>query len=166
MRVGGIDPDSHAITIFVVDNNGHDDTLVDRLRLEAKGQRAEDRFLGLVHQMQELLPNSILRGCNFIWVERPFVGPNRKAAIDLGMVVGALRYAIDRLGVPHTLVDPSTWKSAMLGTNRVSKEDIKAWAIARYGLPDNLVQDVYDSSVIAAFGLMRLTGGNGRKPHD
>ena len=138
--------------------------MVDRLRLEAKGQRAEDRFLGLVHQMQELLPNSILQGCNFIWIERPFVGPNRKAAIDLGMVVGAMRYAIDRLGVPHALVDPAVWKTNMLGTSRVSKEEIKAWSITRFGLEDNLVQDIYDASVIAAFGLMRLTGGDGKRP--
>lgn len=112
--------------------------------------------------MHEALPPLLLpklgSDSNYVYVERPFVGPNRKAAIDMGMVVGALRAELERLGVPHSLIDPAVWKTKTLGTSRVSKEEIKRWAMTRFDLEDNLAQDYYDSACIAAYG-MQVMGG-------
>jgi Holliday junction resolvasome RuvABC endonuclease subunit len=165
LRIAGIDPDTHSITAFVVEEDGQSDQYLRlRYRFEAKGRRAEDRFLALVADLQKNLPSTFLATCDYIYVERPFVGPNRRAAIDVGMVVGALRAELERLGVPHSLVDPAVWKTNVLGTSRVSKEEIKAWAIVRFGLEDNLAQDYFDAACIAAYGLTRFTGGNGKRP--
>ena len=159
MRIAGVDPDSKSITIFIAEATGHDAEMFDNLRLEAKGRRAEDRFQRLVEEMRGNLPHNLFRACNYVYVERPFVGPNRKGAMDVGMVVGALRAELYRLDVPHSLVDPAVWKTRTLGTSRVSKEEIKQWAMVRFGLEDGLVQDVYDAAGIAAFGLSVLAGG-------
>lgn len=164
MRVVGADPDTKSLTFFIIDDDPANGPVAlqehgwIKLRIEASGRRAEDRFLGLVDEMQTLLPGSLLSKSEYVYIERPFVGPNRKAAIDMGMVVGALRAELRRLHVPHSLVDPAIWKKAVLGTGHASKEEIKAWAIVRFDLPDNLVQDVYDSAVIAAFGFDRMRG--------
>lgn len=162
MRVCGIDPDTKSLTIFIIDDNPVNGPVAlqergwVKLRIEASGRRAEDRFLGLVDDMQSILPGSLLSKSEYVYIERPFVGPNRKAAIDVGMVVGALRGELRRLGVPHSLVDPAIWKKAELGSGHASKEDIKFWASVRFDLPNNLIQDVYDAATIAAFGLDRL----------
>ena len=154
MRVAGVDGDTKTITIFTVDDEGNKGTM----RLEAKGRRAEDRFQSLVEQIQKAISGS-LPLADYVYVERPFVGPNRKAAIDMGMVVGALRAELIRRGTPHSLIDPATWKTKTLGTSRVSKEEIKQWAMVRFGLEDGLAQDFYDAACIAAHGIQVMGKG-------
>jgi len=174
MRVAGIDPDTKSITVFVIEDPPPPVETKDWLwfRLTASGARAEDRFLNLVQQVRGVVevpghseePLAFLSTCDYVYLERPFVGPNRKAAIDMGMVVGAIRAELDRAGVRHSLVDAAVWKTNMLGTSRVSKEEIKAWAMTRFHLSGTFIQDVYDAATIAAYGLSRLTGGNGKRP--
>lgn len=161
MRIAGVDLDTKTVTIFVVEKNdlyrgGPESTA--SLRLECKGRRAEDRFLSLAREMHNKGPEGFLAKSDYVYIERPFVGPNRKAAIDMGMVVGAFRAALERLIIPHSLVDPAVWKTKTLGTSRVSKEEIKQWAMVRFGLEDGLAQDFYDAACIAAYG-MQVMGG-------
>ena len=154
-----MDPDTKSITIFIAETDGHGAEMFDNLRLEAAGKRAEDRYRHLVEEMRGILPRNLFQACKYVYVERPFVGPNRKAAIDVGMVVGALRAELYRLDVPHSLVDPAVWKTKTLGTSRVSKEEIKQWAMVRFGLEDGLAQDYYDAACIAAYGMQVLGKG-------
>lgn len=160
LRIAGVDPDTKSITIFVVEKNdlyrGGPETTAS-LRLEAKGRKAEDRFLSLVRKMHGKECEMFLAQLDYAYVERPFVGPNRKAAIDMGMVVGAFRAALERLIIPHSLVDPAVWKTNVLGTSRVSKEEIKQWAMVRFGLTDDLPQDTMDAACIATYGMTLLS---------
>ena len=166
MKIAGIDADTKTITVFIVERNRPSYEGTSSMRLEAKGRKSEDRFLTLVQQMRESLPPlfgpKLGTESNYVYVERPFVGPNRKAAIDMGMVIGALRGELARLAIPHSLVDPARWKTHMLGTSRVSKEEIKAWAIVRFGLGDKLAQDYYDAACIAAYGMQVLGDGQSK----
>ena len=159
MRVVGIDPDTKSLTIFIIERNRPAREGTAHLRLEAKGRRAEDRFSALVREIHIRLPVALRAKSDYVYVERPFVGPNRKGAMDMGMVVGALRAELERLGVPHSLVDPAVWKTRTLGTSRVSKEEIKAWAVVRFDLEDGLVQDYYDAACIAAYGMQVMGKG-------
>lgn len=149
MRVIGIDPDTKSITWAIIDTNQTNNPSV--LRVEDKGRRAEDRFPKLVERFAAV--SLSFSPCTWVYIERPMVGPNRKAAIDQGMVIGAIRAMLLEWGIPHSLVAPATWKKAVLGTGQVSKDEIKAWAIQHYGLSDNHPQDFYDAVCISHFGV-------------
>jgi len=150
-----VDPDTKSITIFIIG-----DDRSERIRIQAKGRRAEDRFLSLVEDILKVTRNHDRPPlADYVYIERPFVGPNRKAAIDMGMVVGALRGALVRADIPHSLIDPSVWKTNTMGTSNVSKEEIKQWAMVRFELPGNLEQDHYDAACIAAYGMQVLGKG-------
>ena len=159
MLISGLDPDTKAITLVTLagPDSGGGPAYLDSpglCRVEVKGRRAEDRFLLLVddlfgnHAFRELLQAS-----DWTYVERPMVGPNRKAAMDLGQVVGAIRTVLHIWGVPHSMVDPAIWKKFVLGTGHAPKEEIAAWAQRVLGLAEGLEQDYYDAAAIAYFGL-------------
>jgi len=154
MRVVGIDPDTKAITWAVTDTEAPG--IVHVGRVEAKGRRAEDRLCMLVDLFYHAIPE--FDTCDWIYVERPVVVGggarkiNRKAIIDQSIVVGAIRALLYLRGQNHTLVDPGTWKRAVLGDGHASKEDIKRWALAHFkGLKDDHPQDFYDAVCIACF---------------
>ncbi len=145
MICSGIDPDTKAITWAVIGNGP-----VRTGRVEAKGRRAEDRFRTLIGLLWG--EAWVWEGCDYVWLERPMVGPNRKAAIDQSMVVGAIRAVLGARGVNYSLVDPAIWKKLTFGTGHATKEEVKAWVMSKYDLPGNLEQDYYDAAAIAAFG--------------
>jgi len=156
MRVAGIDPDTKSITIVILDGTG----LESIKRIEAKGRRAEDRFASLVTQTMDYLCelDKTQSWPDWIYVEKPMAGPNHKATIDQSFIVGGLHWVFVTHDAGHSLVDPGTWKKAVLGNGHASKEEIKAWALAHFaGLADDHPQDTYDATCIAAFGTR--TGG-------
>lgn len=155
MRVAGIDPDTKAITYAIVDTAAPG--IVHIGRVAAKGRRAEDRFRGLILFFRNALPE--FDTCDWIYLEKPMVGPNKKAIIDQAIVIGAIRALLYLRNRLHSLVDPGTWKKAVLGNGHAPKEEIKAWALAHFkGLADDHPQDAYDAACIAAFGIK--TGGD------
>lgn len=158
--IAGIDPDTKAITIVVLSRKpttfGVEEFVVSR-RVEAAGRRADDRFLDLARQIRDVLhiiPNA---GASWCYLERPMVGPNRKGAIDMGQVVGMIRAELDRLDMPHSMVDPGVWKKALLGNGHATKEEIKEWSVRHLGMANDLKQDYYDAACIAAFGMKNVT---------
>lgn len=151
-NVWGIDPDTKNITLAEVTSKGRLEYVI---LSGGKGQRAEDRveklyvaFHGLV-QAALVLPT-------WAYIEKPMFTVNPSATIAQSQIVGVMRAALWRYDVPHSLVDPGVWKKALLGNGRASKEEIKAWSIARFGLEDTLAQDVYDAAAIAEWGAQRL----------
>lgn len=144
-KLVGIDPDTKAITWAIWVNDG-----IRVGRVEASGRRAEDRFQTLIERFHSEMRD--LAGATWVYLERPMVGPNRKAIIDQALVVGAIRATLMGWGLPHSLVDPGTWKKASIGTGHASKEEIKAWAIRRFDMSDSLAQDFYDACGIVAYG--------------
>lgn len=159
----GIDPDTKAITLAILTRRPEGvgpgpEPFVVRRRFETTGRRAEDRFLQLARQVRDGLRIVTSTGCSWVYLEKPMVGPNRKAAIDMGMIVGMIRGELDRLEMPHSLVDPGVWKKALLGNGHATKDEIKAWAVRHLGLEDGLAQDFYDAACLAMFGLQASHG--------
>ena len=154
MIVLGVDPDTKAITAVAVDTERP--TWFHVTRLEAKGRRAEDRIQALASQI-ETWPHHTY---DWVYIETPVMGVNVKALRDQAFVVGMLRYELWRRGQAHSLVDNGTWKKAVLGGGKASKEEIADYAIQRFSMTKEYKQDVYDATCIALFGLSTVQGGN------
>ena len=148
LRVAGVDPDTRAITTAWFSDAGQ--VLV--RRDEQKGRIAEDRFFALVNKFSVTALYLSDQGVEWFYVERPPYGVNPRATIDQACVLGAIRFILGELHMPYSLVDPGTWKKAVLGNGHASKDDIKAWAIRALGVPDGQEQDIYDAALIAQFG--------------
>jgi len=148
LRVAGIDPDTRAITTAWFGPAGQ----VIVFRDEQKGRIAEDRFYGLVKQFVATAWGLVQNGIEWVYIERPPYGVNPRATIDQACVLGAIRLILGDAGLHYSLVDPGTWKKAVLGNGHASKDDIKAWAVRALGLIDGQEQDAYDAACIAQFG--------------
>jgi len=150
--VWGIDADTKTIVIYRIGgNNGH-------YIIPSKGQRAEDRISQLYQGLEEYIYG--MEHCcdlpRFAFIEKPMFTGNPAATISQAFVIGMIRGVLWRNVIDNSLVDPGVWKKAMLGTGHASKEEIKALAIARFQLSDDLAQDVYDAAMIAAWGAGKL----------
>jgi Holliday junction resolvasome RuvABC endonuclease subunit len=148
VRICGVDLDSKSITWAILDV-GLPGVILHRI--EDKGRKAEDRFPSLIKQA--VIAMTSFAACNWTYIEAPIVGPNRKSALDQGMMLGAFRALLLGKDIPHSLVSIGTWKKATLGTGAATKEEIKRWAIQYYHLDSNLLQDFYDAVAIAHFGV-------------
>ncbi len=148
MRVAGIDPDTRAITIVTL---GDSPGCV-FWRGEAKGRRAEDRIEGLYKELffqHSTLGDDLI---DWVYIETPVMGVNAKALRDQAIVVGMIRYWLWSQDQPHSLVDNGTWKKAVLGGGKASKEEIAAYAQRVLGMEAGLAQDYYDAACIAEYG--------------
>ncbi len=154
MIVLGVDPDTKAITAVAVDTERP--TWFHVTRLEAKGRRAEDRIQALASQI-ETWPHHTY---DWVYIETPVMGVNVKALRDQAFVVGMLRYELWRRGQAHSLVDNGTWKKAVLGNGKASKEEIAQYAAKRFPQLKGESQDIFDAACIALFGRSIYYGGN------
>lgn len=90
--------------------------------------------------------------------EIPFVR-NRGAALTLAYTVGAVMIEAYRANVFLVPVNVSTWKSRTVGNGKAEKPEIKTWALKNIpGMPENLVQDLYDAACIARFAYRNING--------
>ena len=145
MRIAGIDPDTKAIQIVVLDDGGPN-----IYRLQAAGRRAEDRIQALADMLEH--SPVVWRGVQWVYIETPVMGVNAKALRDQAQVVGIIRSFLWRNGLDNSMVDNGTWKKAVLGNGHASKEEIAAYAKKILNIPDGEPQDAYDAACIAAFG--------------
>lgn len=158
MRVIGIDPDTRNITLCVLEGP----KLVQHAIIAAKGQRAEDRLKQLwdgfgewAHQQEYVGP------VDYAYVEKPMYTVSAAATIAQSIVIGVIRAVLWQAEIPHSLVDPGTWKKEMLGTGHASKEEIKALALTLFhDLDTSLAQDVYDSAIIGRWGANKFTAAS------
>ena len=146
----GVDADTRNVT-FVARNGGD---LRGPIILRLRGRRAEERLLNLIERageaqatVRELAGGDESKAV--VYIERPMVGRNIRAALDQMAVVGVLRAVLHP--VPTTTVDPGTWKKAVIGNGRAAKETIREWAVRVLGMADSLPQDAYDAAAIASW---------------
>lgn len=154
MNVVGIDPDTKAIHLVQLGTDSGWEGNPKLCKVEAKGQKAEDRFIPLIKAFDKI-PLSKIDWDNVDWIYieiPPMVNANAFKAQCL--VIGAIRASLTVcMDIPHSLVDNGTWKKGVIGNGHATKEEIKAWAIAMLKMPEGLAQDYYDAACIAAFGL-------------
>lgn len=149
MRVAGIDSDTKSITWSIIETALPNAACIGRV--EAKGRRAEDRFVELVKAFEERVPD--FKSCCWVYLELPMAGPNMGATINQAAIVGAIRTLFIQHNIPHSLVSVGTWKKNVLGSGAATKEEIKNWAIQHYHIDQNREQDAFDATAIAAFGV-------------
>jgi Holliday junction resolvasome RuvABC endonuclease subunit len=150
MRIAGIDPDTKAIQIVVLDDGGPN-----IYRLQAAGRRAEDRIQALAALLED--SPVIWQGVRWVYVETPVLAQfrgktNAKALRDQAQVVGIIRSYLWRRKIDHSLIDNTIWKKGLLGGSNASKEEIAAYAQKVLGVPADQPQDAYDAACIAAWG--------------
>lgn len=156
MRIAGIDPDTKAITIAVLDEGGG---VPDIKRVEAQGRRAEDRIRQLWDHLEVISHFFVYPrpGVNWVYIETPVLAhfkgkTNAKALRDQAQVLGIIRAFLWRHEIDHSLVDNTIWKKGVLGNSNASKEEIAAYAQKMLWMPPSQPQDAYDAACIAAWG--------------
>lgn len=123
--------------------------------LWAKGKRADDRF-PMLTELWERWVTHLKPDEDYVYVEKPVYTGNPGSTIVQSYAIGAILSALMRHDIPHSLVDNTVWKKALLGGGGANKDKIRAWVVARFGLADDLLQDIYDAVAIAEWGAQRL----------
>ena len=91
-------------------------------------------------------------------VEAAIFIQNPKSTIAIANVVGAVWGFLLSVGVSTTLVENTRWKKHVLGKGNASKDDIKKYAIEKWGdrFPE---QDYADAACIALWNKRRFSNG-------
>ncbi len=151
MSVWGVDADTFKIVVARINEDGPDYFLLDG----GKGKRADDRFPFLVELWEQWVSRYCQSG-DYVYVEKPVYTGNPGSTIVQSYIIGAILSALQRHGIANSLVDNTVWKKALLGGGGANKDKIRAWVVARFGIADGLLQDIYDAIAIAEWGAQRL----------
>lgn len=159
LRIAGIDPDTKAIQIVVLDEGGPN-----IYRLQAPGRRAEDRIQALAALLEDKDSPFIWHDVRWVYVESPVLAQfrgktNAKALRDQSQVVGIIRSFLWRRGLDHSLIDNTIWKKGLLGNGNASKEEIAAYAQKVLKVSTDQPQDAFDAACIAAWGFNNVPKG-------
>lgn len=167
-RIFGIDYDTYQITVVELDLDDPDyiahwvvgdakKRSTTTKKFEVK--RADERFYDLHRDFIRLVQSRKISAHHdlgdsdvvFAFVEEPVAVPGGvNTTIRQSAVWGAIRLVLREEGVRCVSVNVSTWKKEALLNGRATKDEIKDWAVAVFGLPADLPQDVYDAAGIAA----------------
>ncbi len=158
MRIAGIDPDTKAIQIVVIEQL--DDGEPSIYRFQVAGRKAEDRIQALAAALEDA-PASLWDDVQWVYIESPVLAQfkgktNAKALRDQSQVVGIIRSYLWRRSIDHSLTDNTIWKKGLLGSGNASKEEIAAYAQKVLKVPNDQPQDAFDAACIAAWGFNNL----------
>jgi len=148
-QIAGIDPGSFVIATAVCDEDG---MLLRTFLAEPPKQRvnlALSRLCPLITEFRKHLSPERL---DFCYIEEPIYCGSFKATVAMGMVAGAIVVALEDVGIPYSFVGNSVWKKSLIGRGNATKDEIKAWVIARFGVDSDMRQDIYDAIAIAEWG--------------
>lgn len=160
-RILGIDYDTYQITVVELDLDDHDyiqhfvagDPSKHSTSTKAREvKKADERFYDLHRDFERLVQSRQVSGeLIFAYVEEPVAVPGGvNTTIRQAAVWGVIRLILRQAGVRCISVNVSTWKKEALLNGKATKDEIRDWAVAVFGLPDGLPQDVYDAAGIAA----------------
>jgi len=152
MRVWGIDADTFKIVAARICAGQPDYYLLDG----GKGKRADDRFPMLVELWESWVAKNLKVGDDYVYVEKPVYTGNPNSTIVQSYIIGAILASLQRHEIANSLVDNTVWKKALIGGGGANKDKIRAWVVARFGWPTDLLQDIYDAVAIAEWGAQRL----------
>ncbi len=147
MRITGIDADTKSIAMVTFLGKP-----LSQEYIKVPGQRANDRFNNLIRGFIEVQSEWLLS--DWVWLEEPVMGANRKAAINQAYVVGAIRSILIQHGISVSVINNATWKKAVIGNGHASKEEIAIFAIDVLDMKRGQSQDIYDAACIAQFGVI------------
>jgi len=160
-RIFGIDYDTYQITVVELDLDdpayiahwvAGDPQKRSTSTKKFEVKKADERFYDLHHDFAQLVTRRLLAGdVVFAYVEEPVAVPGGvNTTIRQSAIWGVIRLVLRSADVRCVSVNVSTWKKEALLNGRATKDEIKDWAVAVFGLTTDLPQDVYDAAGIAA----------------
>jgi len=148
-QIAGIDPGSFVIATAVCDEDG---MLLRTFLAEPPKQRVNLALSRLWPLVQEFRKHLSPERLDFCYIEEPIYAGAFKATVAISMVCGAIVVTLQQLGIPYSFVGNGVWKKSLIGRGNATKDEIKAWVIARFEVADDLRQDCYDAIAIAEWG--------------
>ena len=105
--------------------------------------------------------NAVIRTrVELVAIEAPIVGMSRnvRTGLQLGMVAGALSSAALRTGSKVIIVEPSTWKKAIVGNGNANKDDVSDYLARKHPRlhERTATQDAIDATCLALYAMERL----------
>jgi len=118
------------------------------------GHSLEERLATIYHELSQLLqqwtPDLMVMEDVFVMKQFPMV------AMQLGEVRGVIRLAAKNTGIPISEVKPTEVKSALTGSGRAGKEQIKRVVRRILYIEDKIKSDhISDAMALALMGLTR-----------
>jgi len=139
----GLDCSSKAVHGIVLDEQ---ENIVLQFKSYGKGSDFDIRFAEIfANFLQDLSKITIISGAA---VEAAIYIQNPRTTLAIAYVVGGVRVVLQEHSIPHILVDNRSWKKAVVGKGNAKKEDIKTFAVAKWGEVFT-EQDFADAACIA-----------------
>ena len=129
-----------------------DESIIKQYKWGSKKKSFEERFPEILLGFSEELGRITV--IDKAAVEAAIFVQNHKVAITLGYVVGAVWLSLLQAGIETVKIDNKQWKKAVLDKGNATKQDIKDYAIDKWGdiFPD---QDSADAACIALWNKRR-----------
>ena len=142
----GIDCSSKGIHSVVLDNEGNISLW---FVCKSSKKTADERLYDLNDQFKKIV-NYFDKNYT-VAIEKAIYRQNAISTISIAQVITSVKLALDVKGIVHGVVDNKTWKKISVGKGNCTKDEIKAYAIGRWQMAENLDQDLYDSACIAEY---------------
>tara|TARA_R110000824_G_scaffold11841_3_gene52094 strand:- start:15469 stop:15957 length:489 start_codon:yes stop_codon:yes gene_type:complete len=149
----GLDCSSLAIHGAIIDNN---EDLISLHKWGSKMKTFDDRFPEITKQFsKELSKITYIKQIEFASIEAAIFIQNPKTTIAIANVVGVAWAFLLKEGITTSIIDNRSWKKEIVGKGNAKKEDIKKYAIEKWGdkFPE---QDYADAACIALWNKRRF----------
>jgi len=145
-----LDCSSLAIHGALIDD---EEKLVSLYKWNSKEKSFDLRFPNMTKEFSEEL--STINKVDFAAIEAAIFIQNPKATIAIANVVGAVWAFLLKEDISTTIIDNRRWKKIIVGKGNAKKDDIKAFAIEKWGdrFPE---QDYADAACIALWNKRRF----------
>lgn len=151
MKVCGVDLDSKKVAMVVLDEKGK---LVNFYYYLSEDSVLQNRLFALHDSfklgLEKLKPDLVV-------IEDSFYLQNFITSKAISEVIGFCKLLCHQNGIKFKLVSNKTWKKSVLGSGKVTKEEIKAFVDERYPRLKSHPQDIADSCSIAMWGVANLS---------
>jgi Holliday junction resolvasome RuvABC endonuclease subunit len=150
-HIAGIDLGSFVIATAICTGHGALDQYLLAEPPKQKPDLALTRLCPLIDCFQQQL---LYKGgrIDHVYIEEPIYAGSFKATVAMAMVAGAVVVILENACIPYSFVGNSVWKKAVIGKGNATKDEIRMWAVSRFGIAPDLRQDIYDSIAIAEWG--------------
>ncbi len=130
-----------------------EEKLVSLYKWNSKEKSFDLRFPNMTKEFSEEL--STINKVDFAAIEAAIFIQNPKATIAIANVVGAVWAFLLKEDISTTIIDNRRWKKIIVGKGNAKKDDIKAFAIEKWGdrFPE---QDYADAACIALWNKRRF----------
>ena len=153
MKISGVDASTKRIAIVQFKDGNLDDWNL----ISTMEHPLDDRIFDLYNKFKEQIecrfkPNLV------VFEEIPFVR-NFRAERALSEIVGCCKLVCQENNINYRVVNNTVWKKQVLGDGRATKDEIKAFVIARYPILAFERQDIFDACAISLLGVNLVRGG-------